>query len=402
MSSLNSFLESISPQQLFDDPYPVYERLRKEAPVAYIPQLRTYWITRYDDVAKVVAEEDGWATSTGVEGHPLRRTLGDPVITMVGGETHDDLRIGVDKTLRPRSISAVSEEMIRPIARARAKALVDRREGDLVTEYFEPVSVEALRHVLGLHPYVEAEQLVSWFKQLARGAGNFAQDPAVYGETDAVAREIEEILLPVLDELSNQPESETMLSQMLWAGRQDGTPRSVNHILSTVKIILLGGMQEPGHAASSSAYGLFESGQWGLLREDPTKWVPNAIINGLRWIAPIGVTGRAPARDLEFHGVSIPQGHHVEGVLASANRDEAKYSLSHQFDIERNEKAHQAFGGGQHFCAGHFFGRQVERVMFEELLAATKDISLKPGADVPVVGWVFRAPRSMSVTLQAA
>lgn len=101
MSSLNSFLESISPQQLFDDPYPVYERLRKEAPVAYIPQLRTYWITRYDDVAKVVAEEDGWATSTGVEGHPLRRTLGDPVITMVGGETHDDLRIGVDKTLRP-------------------------------------------------------------------------------------------------------------------------------------------------------------------------------------------------------------------------------------------------------------------------------------------------------------
>src|SRR5699024_8570713 len=100
--------------------------------------------------------------------------------------------------------------------------------------------------------------------------------------------------------------------------------------------------------------------------------------------------------------VTIPKGHHVEAILASANRDETKYIKPDKFDIERGEKTHQSFGGGQHFCAGHFFGRQVERVMFEELLDATTDISLKPKAQVPVTGWVFRAPRSMPVKLEAS
>lgn len=89
-------------------------------------------------------------------------------------------------------------------------------------------------------------------------------------------------------------------------------------------------------------------------------------------------------------------------MLGSANRDETKYVDSESFDMERSEKQHQAFGGGPHFCAGHLFGRQVEKIMFEELLDATKDLTLKPGADVPVTGWVFRAPRSLQVEMQAA
>ncbi len=312
------------------------------------------------------------------------------------------MRLGIDKTLRPRPITQVIEQSIRPLVRARARELTAKGEADLITEYFEPMSVEALRHVLGLAPYVDADTLVRWFKTLAAGAGNFVNDPAVNAQTEAVARELEGIVLPVLDDLASRPEDETMLSHMLWAGREDGVPRDVGHILSTVKIILLGGMQEPGHAASSSAYGLFTSGQWGLLREDPSKWISNAVLEGLRWIATIGTTGRAPVRDLEFHGVTIPAGHHVEAMLGSANRDETKYVDAESYDIERSEKQHQAFCGGPHFCAGHFFGRQVEKIMFEELLEATKNLTLKPGAEVPVTGRVFRAPRSLPVELQAA
>ncbi|KAB1652854.1 cytochrome P450 [Pseudoclavibacter chungangensis] len=349
-------------------------------------------------MAEVAAGKDPWASASSQK--PLRRTLGDPVITLVGGEMHDDLRAGVDKKLQPRPISKLIEASVRPIARGHAIELAARGEADLVGEYFEPVSVEALRHVMGLDPYVDSATLVRWFKMLAQGGANVMNDPAIYEISDQAAREIEEVLLPVLDELAKKPD-DSMLSHMLWANREGGEPRDRNHILSTVKILLLGGMQEPGHAASSSALGLFESDQWGLLREDQSKWIPQAVLEGLRWIAPIGTTGRQPARDIEFRGVSIPKDHLVETVLASANRDESHFERPDVFDIERNEKAHQAFGGGQHFCAGHFFGRQVERIMFEELLAATKDITLKDGADIPVTGWVFRAPRSIEVSLQA-
>ena len=72
---------------------------------------------------------------------------------------------------------------------------------------------------------------------------------------------------------------------------------------------------------------------------------------------------------------SIPRGTSSRSIIASANRDESHFRQPNRFDIERNEKNHQAFGGGEHFCAGHFFGRQVERIMYEELLAGTKDIT---------------------------
>ncbi|ALJ21386.1 cytochrome P450 [Microbacterium sp. No. 7] len=400
MSAVASFLESISPQQLFEDPYPIYEQLRRDAPVAYIPQLHLYWITKHEDVAEVVSEKEPWVSGGGNTSERMERSLGKPVITLVGGEVHDELRSGVDRTLQPRPITRVVEQSIRPIARSRAQELAARGEADLVSEYFEPVSVEALRHVMGLDPYVDSDTLIRWFKQLAGGAGNLTNDPAVWEANDAAAREIEDLLLPVLDDLASKPEEETMLSHMLWAGRTDGTPRDKNHILSTVKIILLGGMQEPGHAASSTSLGLFESDQWGLLREDGGKWIPQAVLEGLRWIAPIGTTGRTPSRDFEFRGVPLAKGAPVEVILASANRDERVFREPNVFDIERNEKdQHQAFGGGQHFCAGHFFGRQVQRIMFEELLAATKDITQKPGAPTPVNGWVFRAPRSLQVDL---
>ena len=92
MSSTSSFLESISPQQLFDDPYPIYERLRKDAPVAYLPQLNYVWVTRYDDVAEVAAMKEPWVSASANQ--IMRRTLGDPIITMVGGEVHDELPRG--------------------------------------------------------------------------------------------------------------------------------------------------------------------------------------------------------------------------------------------------------------------------------------------------------------------
>src|SRR5688500_12502054 len=103
MSAVNSFLESITPESLFEDPYPIYARLRREAPVAYLPQMQMYAVTRYDDVAEIAAMKEPWVATDSQ--HALRRTLGDPVITMVDGDVHDDLRVGIDKTMRPRPIT---------------------------------------------------------------------------------------------------------------------------------------------------------------------------------------------------------------------------------------------------------------------------------------------------------
>jgi cytochrome P450 len=237
---------------------------------------------------------------------------------------------------------------------------------------------------------------VRWFYQLAAGTANIVQDPAVYELSDQANREINETLLPCMEKLSHHPD-DSMISHMLWAGREGTTPREISQVLPTLKIILVGGMQEPGHAAASTLYGLFgRPDQWELLVNDPVEWIPLAIGEGLRWIAPIGSVNRQAAHDATVRGVTMPEGALIQAVLASANRDEAHFDDPDVFDIERSKREHLAFGG-EHFCSGHFFGRHVERVMFEELVAAAPSVTLDPDIPVAVTGWLFRAARNLPV-----
>ncbi|MFC7765913.1 cytochrome P450 [Leucobacter soli] len=141
--------------------------------------------------------------------------------------------------------------------------------------------------------------------------------------------------------------------------------------MPSLKVILLGGMQEPGHAAGSTLMGLFgEPEQWQKLVDDPDEYIPLAVHEGMRWIAPIGAVERMATRDVELYGQKIPAGSMVEVVLGSANRDASRFDEPDRFDMERTGRVNQAFGNGEHFCAGHFFARQVQRIMFEELVPA--------------------------------
>ena len=319
MAAIGGYLESITPEQLDADPYPIWKRLRHEAPIAFVPSIQLWTITRFDDVAAVLRGEHGFGSATSQIS--IRRTTGDPQILLTTGEEHRDLRVGVDRRLAPRPVRQVVEESVRPIAREYIRRLVARGEAELVSEYFEPVSVEALRHVLGLDALVDTATLVRWFYQLAAGTANIVQDPAIYELSDQANREINQTLLPHMEKLSHQPD-DSMISHMLWAGREGATPRQISQILPTLKIILVGGMQEPGHAAASTLYGLFgRPDQWELLLNDPEEWVPLAIGEGLRWIAPIGSVNRQAEHDTTVRGVIVPKGALVQAVLASANRD---------------------------------------------------------------------------------
>ena len=80
-------------------------------------------------------------------------------------------------------------------------------------------------------------------------------------------------------------------------------------------------------------------------------------------------------------------------IFVASDRDESRYRDPDVFDMERTGDTHQAFGNGGHFCAGHFFARQVERVMLEELVTQLPNLRQRPDATPKVKGWVFRAPK---------
>ena len=390
-----TFVDDVTVAALDADPYPLYARMRAELPVAHVPAVDAWFVVRHEDVAFVAEHPDLFPAAA--PGSPVERSFGAPTIITVDGPVHHDLRRAFDGNLRPKKVDGYVDDLVRPIARAHAAGLAPGAPVDLLPAYFEPISVLSLAAVLGID--ADADTLRRWFHGMSLGAINYEQDPARQAEADAVLAEVDAVVVPLLERLSLHPDDST-LSHMLHAGRPDGDPRPVGLVLPSVKVAILGGMQEPGHGAASTLAGLLAAGQLADVVAD-LSLVPAAVEEGTRWVTPIGTQFRTAARDVEVGGTTIPAGAGVSAVLASANRDESVFADPDRFDLYRRiAPADQAaYGYGKHFCSGHAFARHQMRIALEELLAAWPGLRAASDEPVEFSGWEFRAPVALPVLL---
>lgn len=375
------------------DPYPVYGEMRDESPVAYIPELDLWMVTRWDDVEHVAAGKEIWGSPKTL--YRLNRTFGEPNILTSEGPQHDSQRAAIDPGLRPRAVNGYVDELVRPIAGGLIADLAAKGGAELVSEFLEPVSVLGLGALMGLGD-LDSDTLRNWFQGLITGAGNATHKEARFDVAASVIEEIESYVNPILDDLENDPD-DSLLSHMLFSGMPEGKARPRSEIFPTYNIILAGGMQEPGHAGATVMLGLLTNTDQLRQVIDDSSLIPKAVIEGLRWIAPIGQSVRSPLEDTEIGKVVIPKGAIVNAMIASANRDERKFQRPDEFDINRSPNEQMAFGHGTHFCAGHFFARQLQRIALDELLSAFPSIELDPEYEPVVRGWVFRAPQELRV-----
>jgi cytochrome P450 len=390
---------SVTVADLEADPYPVYARLRREAPVCFIPAVGLWFVTRYDDVEFVASRPDLFTAE--MDDSPVDRTFGSPTIITADGERHLDLRRGLDSKYRPKQVNAYIDDLVRPIAERVLDGLAGRDRAELMAEYFEPVSVLSLGTVLGVED-LGTDRLRDWFWRLHQGVINFENDPERGRIGLACSREIDQVLAPVFDRLEAAGDDST-ISHLLHSGRPPGAGRDRDLVMPTLKVILLGGMQEPGHGGGSTLAGLLaHPDQLAAVRADPAALLPAVVDEGLRWVAPIGTQTRQAVADIELGGATIPAGAPVGALVSSACRDEARFDDPDRYDVFRPRQAHLAFGAGRHFCAGHAFSRAQIRIALEVLLARFPALALDPDRPPVFRGWEFRAPRNLDVLLPRA
>ncbi|UJA21872.1 cytochrome P450 [Thermoleophilia bacterium SCSIO 60948] len=392
----SDFAARVTVADLDRDPYPIYARLRRDAPVAWVPAVGLWLATSWRAAERVASDPELFAAD--LPDSPIDRSFGSPTILTCDGSVHRDLRRGVDPPLRPAAVAGFVDGLVGPIV----DELLDRLEGrqtvELMSELFEPASVLSLGAVLGLGD-LDAPTLRRWFAGLADGATNFERDPAKQRRSDAVAAEIDALVGPRLERLRAEPD-DGLVSHMLHGGRESGRPRAAAEIMPSLKVILLGGMQEPGHGAGSVMLALLRHpDQLEAVRDDVEGLLPPAIEEGMRWIAPIGTQGRRATREVEVEGQVLPIDAPVAAVVAAANRDPDRYADPDRFDIRRERRRPATFGFGRHFCSGHALARAQERIMLARLLERHPRIELDPAREPEVSGWEFRAPRNLDVVL---
>jgi cytochrome P450 len=396
LASASEFPRSITIAELERDPYPIYARLRREAPITPIPAANVWFATRWEHVEAIV-KSPGLFTAEAADS-PVERSFGSPTVLTSEGAVHRELRGGIEARYKPGEVSNYIDRLGRPIAERVLSGLPRGEAINLMALYFEPVSALALAHTLGLED-IPAEALLRWFHGLSEGAVNYENDPRRHSICLEACRELEAVLLPKLELLSREPDH-TPLSHLLHFNMPEGHSRSVEWVLPSIKVTLLGGMQEPGHGAGSVFVGLMQDRtQFEAVKDGGKDVLALAVNEGLRWVAPIGTQLRTAREDVEIGGVVIPKDTPVAAILASANRDEAKFWQSDRFDIFREDGGHAAFGFGNHFCAGRWFSVALMEIMLEVLVSAYPDIKLVEGHVPDFHGWEFRMAPQILVSL---
>jgi len=385
----------ISPAALEANPYPVYRRLRESAPVAFTPSLGgRCLVARWDDVEAILKDDDLYSARIADPPNLPANLSGS--IFFVDGDEHTRLRTALQPPCQPRRANELAETVV---ART-ADELIDRlwasEHGDLVEGYFEPITAAAVSGLAGLDP-VPIEELRDWVSPIV----SYISAQYLQPEAEAQNARFEDALRARMRTFSGSaPGDETLLGCVLHQRGETAARLTEHEILTNVKLVMAAGFNEARDLLAHTLLGLLSRPeQLEELRADPSL-ARAAVEEGARWASPVGMVGRTSAAETELGGFRIPAGTSLAVLIASANRDEARWTDGGRFDLHRDEGMHLAFASGVHFCLGAWVVRAAGAVALQRLVERLPSLRLQAGARLEVSGWrlrvVQRLPASWS------
>jgi cytochrome P450 len=356
-------------KEFFNGPWEIYRQLREEAPVYYNAEHDFYALSRHEDVAAAYKDFETYSSAYGLDLATVRSNEPMPVkmIILMDPPEHRHMRSLVNKVFTPRAIEAMKPMVAETIDRYIAKA--DPAGFDVVQDFSAYFPVEVITTMLGV-PEDKRQQVREWVDtSLHREPGQI--DMSEQG-LQAIA-EAMGLYYQLIQERRADPQ-EDMFSRLVAAEilREDGEKESLDDFEIAGFATLLGGAGAEtvtklvGNAAVTFAR---NPEQWQKLLDDHSK-IPAAVEELLRYEPPVHYNVRRSMRDVNLHGITIPEGSPVFLLQASAHRDPEAFSDPDSFDIDRNrtEAQNLGFGYGVHSCLGAALARMETAIALERML----------------------------------
>ncbi|WP_273509191.1 cytochrome P450 [Planktotalea frisia] len=392
MAQLAPLDERITLDQLNLNPFPIYQRLRREAPVVRIKSAGRTFVTKAEDTKYI--KDTPEVFSSNDPNTPMERAFWAQTLMRKDGEEHARERGAMAPSFAPKVIKQdwlVEYQKI-------AEAYVARLPRGEVVDLFHVLSgafvARGLAILLGMNEASD-EEMMEWSQALIDGAGNFGWQDAPFERADAANRGIH-ALLDRLQKRHLDAPNNSAFSVMLNAEN----PIAQKQMYANIKIAIGGGINEPRDALNTILYGLLTNKDQLEEVKRQGDW-DKAFEEGVRWIAPISVSSRVAREDTVLRGCLIPKGDTVMTIQASANRDEDIYENGEVFNVYRSEKGHQSFGNGPHFCQGiHVARRAVGQIMLPTLFERFPDMELPDPAAVKWHGFGFHGATCLPVLLK--
>ena len=413
---------SFDPLAAHANPYPIYRRLRDEAPVHHNEERRIFSVTRFDDVMHVLKTPEIFSSRAmftmvmagGNERLPLfhREVLRfmwgmvwrarlNPLgfwrsrnLIAEDGERHASMRAIVNRGFTPRQIAAW-EPRVREVVEQCVAPLRRGEPFDVVADLAVPVPVTIIAELLGV-PAEQHRDFKRWSDNAI--AMTTAPDRArLLEDPDSMGPVLEFIIaMKELAQARRAQPRDDLISAMLTA--QDGeTALDIREVIQFVLLLLVAGNETTTNLIGNLANALLEHpGELRKVAADPGR-IPDLVEEGLRYDSPVQVVFRTATQASALRGVRIPKGAYVGVFVGSANRDERVFPDPDRLDLDRERASFPGFGFGKHFCLGASLARLETRVAFEALVPELLRIERSEQTVARIESFLVRGPKRLGV-----
>ncbi len=351
------------------DPYPIWKRMRDEAPLYYNEKHDFFALSRFDDVETAFKD---WETYPSGRGSVLELIRSDfevpPGLFIFEDPPAHDLHRGLaSRVFTPKKMNAI-EPKVREFCAQTLDPLVGTGGFDFVRDLGAQMPMRTIGMLLGI-PEQDQEAIrdrIDEGLRLEEGQEGRPRDAA----------DSAQMFADYIDWRAEHP-SDDLMTELLMAEFEDetGTTRRLtrSEVLLYVALLASAGNETTTRLIGWTGKVLGEHPDQRREIAADRSLVPQAIEELLRFEAPSPVQARYVARDVDYYGQTVPEGSAMVLLNGSANRDDRRFPDGDSFDIHREMGHHLSFGYGLHFCLGAARARLEGRVALDEVLQRWPD-----------------------------
>jgi len=351
-----------------DDPYPVWARMRDEAPLYHNEKYDFYALSRYADIVRALPDWRNYRSGHGTTADILFSGIEVPpgILLFEDPPLHDLHRRLLSRVFTPKRMLAV-EDMVREFCCRALDSLRDVDRFDVVSNFGAILAMRTIGYLLGLPE--EGQQAIrdrnDALITVAQPSGGVDEvSPTIFEDSIAMFADY-------IAWRADHP-SDDLMTDLLNAEIEEpgGTLRRLdrNEVLAYTAMVAGAGNETSARLIGSMAQLLAEHPDQRRELVADRSLIPSAVEETLRFEPPSPVQARYVAADVQWYGQNVPAGSYLLLLNGSANRDAAQFADPDRYDIDRQVVGHLSFGQGIHFCLGSALARLEARVAFEELL----------------------------------
>ncbi|MCM6772700.1 cytochrome P450 [Nocardia sp. CDC159] len=366
---LNSFSFDPYDYGFHADPYPIYRRLRAEAPLYHNPDLGFWALSRHADVTAGFRDSARLSSANGVSldpaawGRHAHRTMS---FLAMDDPRHLRMRQLVNKGFTPRRVTEMSHRIGELTLQHLEPALALGRF-DWIEEFSGKFPMDVISELMGVPESDRAE-----VRRLADLVVH--REDGILDVPVAAMEASLELVGYYAEMLARRRRTRTAdLTSALLDAEIDGDKLSDDEILGFLFLMVIAGNETTTKLLGNALYwAAVYPAQYAKVAANPDligDWVEET----LRYDTSSQILARTAAVDIELHGGTIPAGDKVLLLVGSANRDAEVFAHPDTYDIERTDKGGLvSFGRGVHFCLGAHLARLEAAIALREFVSRVR------------------------------